>query len=66
MGKVIRLGRRLELRRSRRWRWLPEFGISRMSDFFCGGFHLYWLCLAIDYDHLSRRWLSHRETFIAS
>lgn len=52
----MKIGRRLEIRKAKRFRLRPHAGISRMCWFSCGGFHLYWLWFAIECDHLSARW----------
>jgi hypothetical protein len=51
----VKIGRRLQIRTSR-FRLRPDAGISRMNQSFCGGFHVYWLGLAVEYDHLSAVW----------
>jgi hypothetical protein len=44
-----------------RFRLIPDAGISKRSVYFCGGFHIYWLWFAVEYDHLSQQWNQQRE-----
>ena len=43
------------------FRVIPVVTMSRQSDFFCGGFSVYWLGLAIEYDHLSAKWKARKH-----
>jgi hypothetical protein len=54
----MRIGRRLTVYLTRRWRWFPDAGVSWMSRFFRGGFHFRWLAFSVEYEHLSRRWMA--------